>query len=118
MLDCPVTMERASSGWSDCHVIINSGGLINLHSHRSPGASINVTYITKVLGKFLEHFMKRRPAMAQQQWWFHWDNAPVLTATSVKDWMASEGDPHCIAIDANMTLKTVSIELGPRIKFI
>jgi hypothetical protein len=29
--------------------------------------------------------------MAAQQWWFHWDNAPVHTAASVKEWMAAKG---------------------------
>jgi hypothetical protein len=26
--------------------------------------------------------------MAQQQWWFYWDNAPVHPATTMKEWMA------------------------------
>jgi histone-lysine N-methyltransferase SETMAR len=68
----------------------DSRGLI--YTHIVPrGASINATYTIKVLGKFLEHFKKKRPAMAQQQWWFHWDNVPVHTAASVKEWMAAKG---------------------------
>jgi hypothetical protein len=31
------------------------------------GTAINATYTIKALGKFLEHFKKKRPAMAQQQ---------------------------------------------------
>ncbi len=29
--------------------------------------------------------------MAEQQWWFHWDNAPVHMTASVKQWMAAKG---------------------------
>jgi histone-lysine N-methyltransferase SETMAR len=68
----------------------DSRGLI--YTHIVPkGAAINAAYTIKVLGKFLEHFKKKRPAMAAQQWWFHWDNAPVHTAASVKEWMAAKG---------------------------
>jgi hypothetical protein len=68
----------------------NLRGLI--YTHIVPrGASINAAYTNKVLGTFLEHFKKKRPAMAAQQWWFHWDNAPVHTAASVKEWMATKG---------------------------
>ncbi len=49
------------------------------------GASTNATYTIKALGKFLEHFKKKKPTMAQELWWFHWDNAPVYTATSLKE---------------------------------
>jgi histone-lysine N-methyltransferase SETMAR len=69
----------------------DSRGLIYMHIVPR-GASINVAYTIKVLGTFLEHFKKKRPAMAAQQWWFHWDNAPVHTAaTPVKEWMAAKG---------------------------
>jgi hypothetical protein len=63
-----------------------------IYTHIAPwGASINATYTIKVLVTFLEHFKKKMPTMAQQQWWFHWDNAPVHTATSLKEWMAVKG---------------------------
>jgi histone-lysine N-methyltransferase SETMAR len=68
----------------------DSRGMI--YTHMVPrGATINATYTIKVLGTFLEHFKKKRPAMAAQQSWFHWDNAPVHTAASVKEWMATKG---------------------------
>jgi hypothetical protein len=41
------------------------------------------------LSKFLATFKKKRPNMAAQEWFFHWDNAPVHTAAIVKDWMAA-----------------------------
>jgi hypothetical protein len=32
------------------------------------------------LGKFLVLLKEKRPEMIQQEWFFLWDNAPVLTA--------------------------------------
>ncbi len=61
------------------------------HIVTSRGTALNATYTIKALGKFLEHFKKKTLAMAQQQWWFHCDNALVHTATSVKEWMATKG---------------------------
>jgi hypothetical protein len=40
--------------------------------------------------KFLATFKKKQPNMAAGEWFFHWDNAPVHTATVVKDWMAAK----------------------------
>ncbi len=68
----------------------NSQGLIYMHIVPWD-ASINANNTIKSLCKFLEHFNKKRPTMAQLQWWFHWDNAPVHTASSVKDRMAAKG---------------------------
>ncbi len=64
----------------------------HLYAHRVlRGTAINTTYTIKALCKFLQHSKKKRPAMAQQQWWLHWDNAPFHTAASVKEWMAVKG---------------------------
>jgi hypothetical protein len=52
-----------------------------IYTHIVPRPII-AAYTIKVLGTFLEHFKKKRPAMAQQQWWFQWD--------SVKEWMAAK----------------------------
>jgi hypothetical protein len=46
-------------------VFFVSRGLIYMHNVPSRGASINATYAIKALGKFLEHFDNKRPAMAQ-----------------------------------------------------
>jgi histone-lysine N-methyltransferase SETMAR len=53
------------------------------------GQRINAIYIVDALSKFLATFKKKRPNMAAQEWFFHWDNAPVHTAAVVKDWMAA-----------------------------
>jgi histone-lysine N-methyltransferase SETMAR len=29
--------------------------------------------------------------MVAQQWWCHWDNVPVHTVASVKEWMVAKG---------------------------
>jgi hypothetical protein len=68
----------------------NSRGLI--YSHIIPrGAAIDATYTIKFLATFMDHLKKKRPTMAQQHLWFHWDNAPVHTAASKKEWMATKG---------------------------
>jgi hypothetical protein len=53
------------------------------------GVPINANYIVKVLGLFMKQLKKKRPAMVAQQWWFHWDKAPVHTAAVVQEWLAA-----------------------------
>jgi histone-lysine N-methyltransferase SETMAR len=53
------------------------------------GQTVNANYIVEALSKFLATFKKKRPNMAAQEWFFHWDNNPVHTAAVVKDWMAA-----------------------------
>ncbi len=56
-----------------------------VYSHIIPrGVPINADYIVKVLGLFMKQLKKKRPAMVAQQWWFHWDNAPVHLASGVQ----------------------------------
>ena len=55
------------------------------------GTTVNAKYIVGALGRFLKIFRKKRPVMAQQEWFFHWDNAPVHTAAVVQDWIAARG---------------------------
>jgi histone-lysine N-methyltransferase SETMAR len=40
---------------------------------------------------FMKQLKKKWPAMVAQQWWFHWDNAPVHTAAVVQEWLAAHG---------------------------
>jgi hypothetical protein len=47
------------------------------------GTTVNVNYIVEALGKFKKIFRKKRPIIAEGQWFFHWDNAPVHTAAVV-----------------------------------
>jgi hypothetical protein len=56
-----------------------SKGLICMHIvPRS--STINAAYIVKVLDVFMRHSRKKRLVLAEQPWFFHWDNAPVHTA--------------------------------------
>jgi len=66
----------------------DSKGLI--YTHIVPrGSTINANYIVMTLGKFMKNLKKKRPIMVEQEWFFHWDNAPVHTAAVVKDWLAA-----------------------------
>jgi predicted HAD superfamily phosphohydrolase YqeG len=57
-----------------------------IYTHNVPkGQPVNVNQIVSVLGMFLRHLRKKRPELSAQQWWFHWDNAPVHTAAIVKN---------------------------------
>ncbi len=51
------------------------------------GETVNAEYIKKALARFLKVFKSKRPIMASQDWFLHWDNAPVqeyLAAKGVK----------------------------------
>jgi hypothetical protein len=54
------------------------------------GQTVNANYIVEALSSFLATFKKKRPNMVAGEWFFHWDNAPVHTATVVNDWMAAK----------------------------
>ncbi len=44
---------------------------------------MNLNYIVETLGRFMKILKKKRLAVAAREWWFHWDNAPMHTATIV-----------------------------------
>jgi histone-lysine N-methyltransferase SETMAR len=53
------------------------------------GTTVNANYIVEALGTFLKVLRKKRPVMAEGEWFLHWDNAPVHTAATVTDWLAA-----------------------------
>jgi histone-lysine N-methyltransferase SETMAR len=55
------------------------------------GTTVNANYIVEALGKFMRIFKEKRPITAQQDWFLHWDNAPVHSAAVVQDWLAARG---------------------------
>ncbi len=55
------------------------------------GAKVNADYIVKALRVFMRRFRLKRPELAEQEWFFHWDNAPVHTAAKVQEWIAANG---------------------------
>jgi hypothetical protein len=69
-------------------VIIDSQGLI--YTHIIPkGSKINAIYIVKVLSIFIKKLRQKLPEMVSREWFFHWDNAWVHTATIVQAWIAA-----------------------------
>jgi histone-lysine N-methyltransferase SETMAR len=61
-----------------------------IYSHIVPkGSPVNGKYIVKALSNFLKQLKKKRPQMVEQEWWFHWDNAPIHTAAVVQHWFAA-----------------------------
>jgi hypothetical protein len=76
---------------TDSRSIFGSAGPHLQYTHTVPwGTSVNNTYTIKVLGKFMDHLKRKRPAMAQQQCWFHKDNKPMHLAASVKGWLTAK----------------------------
>jgi hypothetical protein len=59
-------------------------GLVYMHIVPR-GVTINANYIIIILGKFMRHLRLKRPEMVEQEWFLYWDNAPVHTATVVKN---------------------------------
>jgi histone-lysine N-methyltransferase SETMAR len=53
------------------------------------GTTVNAKYIMEALGTFLKVLRKKRPVIAAGEWFLHWDNVPVHTATNVTDWLAA-----------------------------
>ena len=54
------------------------------------GTGVNAQYIVGTLKQFFAHMRQKRPAMAQEGFIFHWDNAPVHTAAIVADFLAGK----------------------------
>ena len=55
------------------------------------GETVNADYIKKALARFLVVFRQKRPIMSSQDWFFHWDNAPVHTAAVVQEFLVAKG---------------------------
>jgi hypothetical protein len=63
----------------------DSRGLIYMHI--APwSATVNGVYVVDVLCRFWKNLLLKRSKMMSKQWFFHWDNTPVHTATVVKSW--------------------------------
>ena len=53
-------------------------------------ATIVSMYIMDVLSSFLKNFKAKRPEMGANEWFLHWDNAPVHKASMVMEFLASK----------------------------
>jgi hypothetical protein len=54
------------------------------HERCTQGQDGQLQFIVEALSRFLAIFNKKPPTMAVVEWFFHWDIAPVHTATIVK----------------------------------
>jgi histone-lysine N-methyltransferase SETMAR len=55
------------------------------------GKTVNASYIKEALRRFLKVFKEKRPISSSQDWFLHWDNAPVHTAATVQDYLVKRG---------------------------
>ena len=54
------------------------------------GQTVNGQYILDTLKTFFKHLNRKRPDLAKEGIFFHWDNAPVHTARIVQDFLAKK----------------------------
>ncbi len=71
-------------------VFFDAKGVIYMN-YVPKGETVNAEYIKKALARFLNVFKSKRPIMASQKWFLHWDNAPVHTAATVQEYLAAKG---------------------------
>jgi hypothetical protein len=80
------------------------------------GRMANVHYITEGLTKFLRVFKQKRPAMAAGDWWFHWDNPTMHTATMGTNWRAARQFKIIQRLPYSPNLAPADFFLIPRVK--
>jgi hypothetical protein len=71
-------------------VFFDAKGVIYMN-YVPKGKTVNAEYIKKALARFLKVFKAKRPIMASQDWFLHWDNAPVHTAATAQEYLAGKG---------------------------
>ena len=49
------------------------------------GQTVNSNYIVKGLAQFMGRLRTKQPELMEDEWFLHWDNAPVHTVTIVQD---------------------------------
>jgi hypothetical protein len=80
---------KVHASWTKQMVMPFFDGKGLIYTHIVPkGQPVNANHIVSVFSTFLRHLRKKRPELSAQQWWFHWDNAPVHMAAIVKNWIA------------------------------
>jgi histone-lysine N-methyltransferase SETMAR len=77
---------------------------------------VNAEYIKKALARFLKVFKSKRPIMASQEWFLHWDNAPVHTAATVQEYLAAKGVQMLRHPPYSPDLAPADFFLFPRVK--
>ncbi len=71
-------------------VFFDAKGVIYMN-YVPKGETVNAEYIKKALARFLKVFKAKWLIMASQDWFLHWDNAPVYTAATVQEYLAAKG---------------------------
>ena len=77
---------------------------------------MNAAYIVKALGRFLVNLKKKRPDLADQGFKFNWDNVPVHTAVSVKNWFTTHSIPVLEHAPYSPYLAPADFFLFPKVK--
>ena len=72
------------------YAFFDNRGMIYRHLAEK-GAKINAEYVIDILKRFLHILIRKRPELAAGEWHLHWDNAPVHSTKSVKDFLTKRG---------------------------
>ncbi len=54
------------------------------------GKTVNADYVIVALRKFLKALKAKRPDLVPEEWFLHWDNAPVHSAQKVQAFLAKK----------------------------
>ncbi len=96
-------------------VFFDAKGVIYTN-HVPKGKTVNAEYIKKALARFLKVFKSKRPIMASQEWFLHWDNVPVHTAAMVQEYLAAKGVKTLRHPPYSPDLAPADFFLFPRVK--
>jgi hypothetical protein len=80
------------------------------------GETVNAEYIKKALARFLKVFKANKPIMSSQDWFLHWDNAPVHTAATVQEYLEAKGIKTLQHLPSLPDLALTDFFLFPRVK--
>jgi histone-lysine N-methyltransferase SETMAR len=80
------------------------------------GETVNTKYIKKALARFLKVFKAKRTIMSYQDWFLHWENAPVHTAATVQEYLAAKGIKTLRHPPYSPDLAPADFFLFPRVK--
>jgi hypothetical protein len=80
------------------------------------GTTVKARYIVEALGSFLKILKKKRPVVAAGEWFLHWGNAPVRTAATVTDWLATRCVNMIEHLPYSLDLADADFFLFPKVK--
>ena len=80
------------------------------------GETVNAQYIIKSLRRFLKIYKDKRSARAGQDWFLHWDNAPVHSAAVVQQFLADRSIKTIAHPPYSPDLAPANFFLFPKVK--